>query len=97
MKYRISVPHDQLALFCRRNHIKRLAFFGSVLRGDFTPTSDVDILVEFEKGKTPGFEFFRMQEKLSELLGRKVDLNTLGDLSRYYRDKVLREAVTLYE
>ena len=97
MEYRIPVPYDRLALFCRRYHIKRMAFFGSVLRGDFTPTSDVDILVEFEKGQTPGFEFFRMQEKLSELLGRKVDLNTLGDLSRYYRDKVLREAVTVYD
>ena len=97
MKYRIPVPHDQLALFCRRNHIKRMAFFGSVLRGDFTPTSDVDVLVEFEKGQTPGFEFFRIQEKLSELLGRKVDLNTPGDLSRYYRDKVLEEAETVYD
>ena len=97
MEYRISVPHEKLSAFCRRNHIKRLAFFGSVLRGDFKPTSDIDVLVEFEKGQTPGFEFFRMQEKLSELLGRKVDLNTPGDLSRYYRDRVLREAVTVYD
>lgn len=74
-----------------------MAFFGSVLRDDFTSNSDIDILVEFEEGKTPGFRFFTMQEELSELLGRKVDLNTPGDLSRYYRDKVLKEAVTFYE
>ena len=97
MKFEIPIPHDKLSAFCRLNHIKRLAFFGSVLRSDFTPTSDVDILVEFEKGQTPGFEFFKMQEKLSELFGRKVDLNTPGDLSRYYRDKVLNEAVTVYD
>ncbi len=97
MEFRIPVSYDRLSAFCRRNHIKRMAFFGSALRDDFSPTSDVDILVEFEEGKTPGFEFFRMQEKLSGLFGRKVDLNTPGDLSRYYRDKVLREAVTLYE
>lgn len=97
MEHKIPIPHDKLSAFCRSNHIKRLAFFGSVLRPDFKPTSDVDILVEFEKGKTPGFEFFRMQDKLSELFGRKVDLNTPGDLSRYYRDKVLKEAVTVYD
>jgi hypothetical protein len=74
-----------------------MAFFGSVLRDDFTSKSDIDILIEFEEGKTPGFRFFTMQQELSELLGRKVDLNTPGDLSRYYRDKVLKEAVTLYE
>ena len=68
-----------------------------MLRDDFTSNSDIDILVEFEEGETPGFRFFTMQQELSELLGRKVDLNTPGDLSRYYRDKVLKEAVTLYE
>lgn len=97
MELKISVPYNRLAEFCRRNHIKRMAFFGSVLRDDFTSNSDVDILVEFEEGKTPGFRFFTMQQELSELLGRKVDLNTPGDLSRYFRDKVLKEAVTLYE
>ena len=97
MELKIAVPYDRLAEFCRRNHIKRMAFFGSVLRDDFTSNSDIDILVEFEEGKTPGFRFFTMQQELSELLGRKVDLNTPGDLSRYFRDKVLKGAVTLYE
>jgi hypothetical protein len=97
MELKIPIPHDKLSAFCRSNHIKRLAFYGSVLRDDFTPTSDVDILVEFEKGRAPGFGFFKMQDKLSELLGRKVDLNTPGDLSRYYKDRVLKEAVTVYD
>ncbi|MEW5994517.1 MAG: nucleotidyltransferase family protein [Candidatus Zixiibacteriota bacterium] len=97
MELKIAVPFERLEAFCRRNHIKRLAFFGSVLRDDFNSESDVDVLVEFEEGKTPGFTFFAMQEELSELLGRKVDLNTRGDLSPYYRDRVLAEAVTFYE
>jgi predicted nucleotidyltransferase len=97
MELKIAIPYERLEAFCRHNYIKRLAFFGSVLRDDFTSDSDIDVLVEFEQGKTPGFGFFAMQEKLSELLGRKVDLNTPGDLSPYYRDKVLKEAVTLYE
>jgi len=97
MELKIAVPYDRLAEFCRHNHIKRMAFFGSVLRDDFTSNSDIDILVEFEEGETPGFRFFTIQEELSELLGRKVDLNTPGDLSRYFRDKVLKGAVTFYE
>lgn len=75
-RVRIHVPRDRIAELCRRNHIRRLAFFGSVLRDDFTPDSDVDVLVEFEPGKTPGFAFFSMEEELSEILGRRVDLNT---------------------
>lgn len=78
--------------FCQRNHIRRLSFFGSVLRDDFGPDSDVDVLVEFEPGKTPGLAFFRMERELSDLLGRQVDLNTAGFLSKYFRDEVLREA-----
>ena len=92
----ISIPTHQLADFCRRNHITRLALFGSVLREDFRPESDVDVLVEFEPGKTPGLAFFRMQDDLSKLLGRRVDLNTPQCLSRYFRDEVLREARTVY-
>lgn len=70
--------------------------FGSVLRPDFRADSDVDILVEFEPGHTPGLAFFRMQQELSELLGREVDLNTPACLSRYFRDEVLGEAEVLY-
>ena len=94
---RIAVPKRKLAAFCRRNHIRRLSLFGSVLREDFRPDSDVDVLVEFDPGKTPGFAFFGIQEELSNMLGRKVDLNTLGDISPYFRDRVAREATTLYD
>ena len=93
----IDIPADVIATFCARHHIRRLALFGSVLRDDFSPDSDLDILVEFEEGHTPGLAFFGMQEELSELLGRNVDLNTPGFLSRYFRDEVLREAVVAYE
>lgn len=93
----ISVPKKKLADFCRRNYIRKLSFFGSVLRDDFRPDSDVDVLVEFEPGKTPGFAFFGMEEELSEMLGRKVDLNTLGDLSPYFRSQVVNEAQGIYD
>ena len=76
MHARIEIPEDKIAEFCRNNHIRRLALFGSVLRDDFTPDSDVDILVEFEVGHTPGLAFFTMQRELSEILGRKSDLDT---------------------
>lgn len=70
--------------------------FGSVLRDDFTPASDVDVLVEFQAGETPGFGFFRIQDELAELLGRRVDLRTPPELSKYFRDEVLAEAEELY-
>ena len=95
-KIKIRVPREQLAEFCRRHHIRKLAFFGSVLRDDFGPQSDVDVLVEFEEGKTPGFAFFGMQAELSKILGRKVDLNTPGFLNKYFRDRVLSEAKVEY-
>ena len=93
----VDIPSERIAEFCRRHHIRRLALFGSVLRDDFTADSDLDVLVEFEEGHTPGLAFFGMQEELSEILGRPVDLNTPGFLSRYFRDAVLREAVVAYE
>jgi predicted nucleotidyltransferase len=93
---RINVPREQIADFCRRHHIRRLAFFGSVLRDDFTSESDVDVLVEFEAGKTPGFAFFRIQDELSQILARRVDLKTPNELSKYFRDEVLAEAEELY-
>ncbi|RME91048.1 MAG: nucleotidyltransferase [Anaerolineae bacterium] len=92
----LSVPYEQLADFCRRHHIRKLAFFGSVLRNDFSPESDVDVLVEFEEGHTPGLAFFAMQEELSRILGRQVDLNTPAFLSRHFREQVMREARVAY-
>ena len=91
MRARIEIPKDKIAEFCRNNHIRRLALFGSVLRDDFTPDSDVDILVEFEVGHTPGLAFFTMQRELSKILGRKADLNTDKDLSPYFRQEVLNQ------
>lgn len=93
---RIPVPEDRLRDFCRRHRVRRLALFGSVLREDFRPDSDVDVLVEFEPGETPGLAFFTMENELSALLGRRVDLNTPGFLSPYFRDEVLKEAETVY-
>jgi predicted nucleotidyltransferase len=92
MSTRVPIDRRQLAEFCRRHHIRRLAFFGSVLRDDFGPESDVDVLVEFESGHVPGLGFFSMEEELSRILGRKVDLNTPGFLSPHFRDEVLAEA-----
>ena len=97
-KVRIDVPGEKLAEFCRRNGIRRLMFFGSVLRDDFGPDSDVDVLVEFEEDARVGMiRLAGMEIELSEIIGRKVDLNTPGFLSRYYRDRVLREAEVHYD
>lgn len=93
----VEIPRDQIQAFCRRNRIRRLALFGSILREDFRPESDVDVLVEFEPGARTGFAFFGMQEELSELLGRSVDLHTPGFLSKYFRDEVMHEAEVLYD
>jgi uncharacterized protein len=96
MSPRLTIDRDRVAEFCRRHHIRRLALFGSVLRADFGPTSDVDVLVEFEPDHVPGLAFFTMQQELSTLIGRPVDLNTPGFLSRYFRESVLNEAEPLY-
>jgi uncharacterized protein len=93
---RISIDGERLANFCRHNHIRRLALFGSVLRDDFRPDSDVDVLVEFEPDHIPGLRFFALERELSEILGRKVDLNTPGFLSPYFRGQVLTEAEVQY-
>ena len=92
----ISVPKEKIVEFCRRHHIKKLAIFGSALRADFRDDSDIDILVEFEPEHIPGLAFFAMQEELSQILSRNVDLNTPECLSRYFRDKVLQEAQVQY-
>ncbi|HSU81484.1 MAG TPA: nucleotidyltransferase family protein [Thermoanaerobaculia bacterium] len=96
MAARIFVDRQKIVDFCRRHHIRRLAFFGSVLRNDFGPESDVDVLVEFEPGYVPGLAFFSIEEELSRILGRKVDLSTPGFLSPYFRDQVLAEAEVQY-
>lgn len=97
MSVKIDISKEQIADFCRKHGIRKIALFGSALRDDFMPESDVDVLVEFEPGHTPGLAFFTMQRELSEILGRNVDLNTAGDLSPYFRDEVLSEAQVLYD
>jgi len=94
---KIDIPKDKIAEFCRRNRIRRLALFGSSLRDDFRPDSDVDVLVEFEPSARVGLAFITMQDELSELLGRKVDLNTPACLSPYFRKEVLDVAEVLYD
>ena len=96
MSPRLTIDLERISEFCCRHHIRRLALFGSVLRADFGPTSDVDVLVEFEPDHVPGLAFFTMQQELSTLIGRPVDLNTPGFLSRYFRETVLNEAEPLY-
>jgi len=92
----ILLTQAEMAAFCKRHHIARLSLFGSILRDDFTPESDVDVLVEFDPECAPGLAFFLMQDELAEIIGRRVDLHTPGSLSRYFRDEVLREARLLY-
>jgi predicted nucleotidyltransferase len=92
----IKVPDAEIADFCERHHIRKLSFFGSVLRDDFGPESDIDVLVEFDPDHIPGLAFFGMQDELSEILGHKVDLHTPGFLSKYFRADVLAEAEIQY-
>ncbi len=92
----LVVPRDQIVEFCRRNHVRKLALFGSVLRDDFSAQSDVDVVVEYESGHVPGLAFITHQEELSRILGRNVDLNTPQFISRYFRDEVLSEAEVVY-
>lgn len=93
---RISIPTERIADFCRKHHIRKLAFFGSVLRDDFRRQSDVDILVEFEPTHIPGLAFFAMEDELSQILEHNVHLNTPQFISPYYRDEILREAEVQY-
>jgi len=92
----IRIPKAKLASFCKKHHIRRLALFGSVLRPDFGPKSDIDVLVEFEPDHIPGLAFFGMQDELSKIFGRKVDLNTPGFIDKYFRNQVLKEAKEMY-
>ena len=95
-RHGIDIPGEKIEAFCRSNGIRRLALFGSVLRDDFRPENDIDVLVEFQPGVSVGLAFVRMQDELSAILGHKVDLNTPGSLSKYFRDEVQREALALY-
>ena len=99
MNPQIHISRDHIASFCRERGVRRLAVFGSALRSDFGPHSDVDVLVEFDADRIPGlFGMARMERELSSLFGeRKIDLRTPEDLSRYFRDEVLMEAEAIYE
>ena len=93
-----NITRKQIIDFCKKNQIKKFAFYGSVLRNDFRPDSDIDILVEFEPEQPIGLmEVAGMEIELSEMIGRKVDLRTPEDLSKYFRDKVIAEAAIQYE
>lgn len=92
----LKLSSEALRAFCIRHHIRKLAFFGSVLRDDFNQESDVDVLVEYLPGHVPGFAFIAHQDELSTIIGRRVDLSTPNSLSRYFRDKVLAEAEAAY-
>jgi predicted nucleotidyltransferase len=95
---RLPLSDAELRAFCQKHHIRRLALFGSVLRGDFGPASDVDLLVEFEPHHVPGLlRLAAMERELSAMIGgRRVDMRTPGDLSRYFRDDVIAHAVVQY-
>jgi predicted nucleotidyltransferase len=98
MDRQLPIPEEVLAALCARHGIRRLSLFGSVLKGTDRPDSDVDLLVEFEPDASPTlFDVARIEEELSSLLGgRRVDLRTPRDLSRYFRDQVMREAEVQY-
>lgn len=92
----ITLSTEKIRHFCEKHHIVKLSLFGSVLRDDFHADSDVDVLVEFKSGYTPGFDFFTMQDELSEIIGRQVELHTIDFLSPYFRDNVIKEAKVQY-
>ncbi len=94
---RITIDSASLQAFCQKHHILSLAFFGSVVRDDFSPMSDIDVLVEFEEGHVPGLDFFSIEAELSGLLERKVDLQTSKFLSPEILKNALSEAVVAYE
>ena len=92
----MTSPPNEIVAFCRRHHIQELALFGSVLRDDFTPNSDIDVLVEFEPEARIGLKFFKIEDELSELLGRSVDLATKDGLHALIRNDVLAKRMVLY-
>ena len=97
MSLRIQVDTEQIRDFCRRHHIRKFAFFGSVLRDDFRPDSDVDVLIEFEPDFRLGlFDLIRMQQEFSRIIGREADFRTPDDLGRFIRDRVIAESEVQY-
>jgi uncharacterized protein len=94
----IEVPQAEIERFCARNHVRKLSLFGSILMERFRPDSDVDVLVEFEQDAGVTYlDLARMEQELSTIIGRKVDLRTPQELSRYFRERVLTEALLKYE
>src|ERR1035437_2443967 len=94
----IEIPRAQIERFCGQNHIRKLSLFGSILTDRFRPDSDVDVLVEFEPRAAITFlDVARMEQELSRSVGRKVDLRTPAELSRYFRERVVGEALVQYE
>lgn len=93
---KVNVPQERIKEYCQRHHITKLALFGSVLRDDFSPESDIDVLVEFDPDHIPGLSFFTMECELSDILGRKVDLNTPDFISKYFREEVMAQAEVYY-
>jgi hypothetical protein len=97
MNIKIKIPHNELTAFCRRHHIRQLSLFGSVLREDFGPDSDIDVLVEFEPGARVGLiKFVGIQDELADILGREVDLVTRNALKPLIRDDILNSAEVIY-
>jgi hypothetical protein len=97
MSIRIPIDRDKLADLCRKHHIRKLSFFGSVLRDDFQPGSDIDVLVEFEPGQVIGFRIFRIEEELSQLLGgHKVDMINPKYINRRLKGRILATAQVQY-
>ena len=97
MNLPIKIDKDAIAAFCEKHHIVKLALFGSVLTDNFREDSDVDVLVDFDQAHIPSlFALARMERELSGLLGRKVDMRTAEDLSKYFRDRVVQSALVQY-
>jgi hypothetical protein len=93
-----NIPQGKVIEFCKKNHIRKLSVFGSAIRRQLKPDSDIDILVEFDQNHIPGlFSIIKMEIELTELLGRKVDLRTPEDLSQYFRDEVVQNAKVQYQ
>jgi hypothetical protein len=96
-KIQIDIPREKLAEFCKHNHIRKLSIFGSALRENLGPDSDIDLLVEFDPDNIPGLiRLAGMENELSEILGRKVDIRTAQDLSRYFRQDVIKSSEVQY-
>ena len=94
----VEIQRERIARFCLENHVRKLSLFGSILTDQFGPDSDVDVLVEFDPDSAPTyFDMAGMEQELSAIFGRRVDLRTPKELSRYFRDQVIASAATQYE